>query len=253
MRIPPTALACLLVSALHPRPALAGMFDDEQARARIEQVRRENAERYAKLEAAQETTARGQLELANQLEQLRQEIARLRGDIELITHEIDQSKKRQKDFYVDLDNRLRKLESGAREAKPETPPAYGADPAIEAKDYENALNLFKSAKYAEATAAFDAFAKNHPSSPFAAGAVYWSAQSHYQLRDCRKAMDAFQKIVQLWPKDPKVPDAMVGTATCQQELGDAKGARATLESVVAKYPTSPAATTARDRLKTAKR
>jgi hypothetical protein len=121
----------LLVAVL---PAQAALFDDEEARKRIEALRTEVNARMDKLEAA----SRGQIELANQIEALKQEVAKLRGQIEVLTNEIESTQKRQKDFYVDLDNRLRKLEAPPAETKPaEAKPA--SDPAAETRDYEAAL------------------------------------------------------------------------------------------------------------------
>ena len=123
------------------------------------------------------------------------------------------------------------------------------NPAAEARDYEAALNLFKTNKLKDAASAFEAFGKNHPDSTLAPNAQYWLGNTHYAQRDCKKSIDAHKAMVAKWPQHAKAPDSLVGIATCQQELGDAKGARATLETVLAKYPSSPAAATAKQRLK----
>jgi TolA-binding protein len=67
-----------------------------------------------------EASSRAQLELANQIELLKAEIARLRGENEVLSNDLANANKRQKDFYVDLDNRLRKIETPATSA--EAPP-----------------------------------------------------------------------------------------------------------------------------------
>ena len=227
-------------------PARGALFDDEEARKRIEALRTESNARMEKLEAA----SRGQIELANQIETLKAEVARLRGQIEVLTNEIESTQKRQKDFYVDLDTRLRKLEpqAGAESTPAGDAAKPAADPAAETRDYEAALNLFKSAKYKEALAAFLAFGKTYPASPFAPSAQYWAGSAHYQLGEFKKAIDLFGHIAAAWPDDPKAPDALLGQANCQQESGDAKGARKTLETIVAKYSASAAAQVARQRL-----
>ncbi len=226
-------------------PARAALFDDEEARKRIQELRTESGARLEKLEAA----SRGQIELANQIEALKAELAKLRGQIEVLSYELDALQKRQKDFYVDLDNRLRKLETqAAAEAKPAEAKPPAADPAAETRDYENALNLFKAAKYKEAVGAFLAFTGAYPQSPFAASAHYWAASAHYQLGEYRKAIELFGKTAATWPDDPKAPDALLGQANCQQETGDAAGARKTLEMLAAKYPSSAAAQVAKQRL-----
>jgi len=255
-------LFATLGALLLPQAAGAALFDDEEARARIEQLRREQATRIDKLEARLdaklEGAVGGSLQLSNQVEALRQELSQIRGQLEVLNFEVEQSKKRQKDFYVDLDNRLRKLEEAAARPAPVAAPAAAAvppppDPAAEAKAYEAALNLFKAAKYNEAIAAYEAFIRNYPLGTYAPGALYWKGQSHYQLRDCQKALQAFRQLALIWPTDAKAPEALLGAALCEQETGDAKGARVTLGTIVARYPNSPAAATARERLKPRKK
>ena len=231
----------LLVAVL---PVKAALFDDEEARKRIETLRVEVNARMDKLEAA----SRGQIELANQIEALKEEVARLRGQIEVLANEIESTQKRQKDFYVDLDNRLRKLETPAgTEAKPaDARPA--SDPAAETRDYEAALGLFKSGKHKDALGAFLAFIKAYPASPFLPSAHYWAGSAHYQLGEYKKAVELFSKLATAWPDDAKAPDALLGQANCQQESGDAKGSKKTLETLVAKYPASAAAAVAKQRI-----
>ena len=110
---PLLAVAAFLATAL---PAHAALFDDDEARARIEKLRGDFAEQGRKMEAGMETSSRGQIELANQIEALKAEIAKLRGQIEVQNYEIEATQKRQKDFYVDLDTRLRTLEAAAAAA-----------------------------------------------------------------------------------------------------------------------------------------
>ena len=93
------------LSAVHG-PAFAGMFDDEEARARVEALRKE----LSQSSAAIEVLRRNQLDFANQLEAMRADQAKIRGQLEVLAYELEATQKRQKDFYVDLDNRVRKLE-----------------------------------------------------------------------------------------------------------------------------------------------
>jgi len=230
----------LLLTALS-LPARAALFDDDEARARIEQLRVQSNARLDKLEAA----SRSQLELANQLEALKAEMAKLRGQIEVLTYELETAQKRQKDFYIDLDSRLRKLETPV-EPQPATPVI---DPALGARDYEIALNFFKAGKYREALTAFQNFIKTYPSSGYQPSAHYWSGNAHYQLREYARAFEFYNKVYATWPNEQKAPDALLGIANCQQETGDGKGARKTLESIVAKYPDTSAAQIAQQRLK----
>lgn len=247
----PLLAACLLFVML---PAKAGLFDDDEARRRLEQLRAETDVRIEKLEDA----ARAQLLLLNQIEALRAEIAKLRGQLEVTTNDLEQSQKRQKDFYIDLDTRLRKAEasitdltqklaSSGAAARPADVPQV-VDPSQETRDYEIAVNALRAGKYVDAATAFRQFIKAWPKSNFLPGANYWAASALFQARDVETAGEYYTKVMNTWPDDALAPDAMLGLSNSQQELGDSKAARKTLENLVGKYPKSEAAKTAKQRL-----
>jgi tol-pal system protein YbgF len=235
-----TALALLSIGSA---PAWA-LFDDDVARQRIETLKLETTTRLGKLDAQVEQSQRVQLDLTNQIEALRAEIAKLRGQNEVLTYELEAATKRQKDFYLDLDNRLRALE-----AAPVAAAAPAADPAAEARDYEAALNLLKGGKFADAQTAFEAFITSWPQSSFQPAAHYWAASSGFQAKNYPRAAELYQAVHAQWPSDVRAPEALLGLANTQQIQGDTKGAKKTLDTVVAEYGSTPAADVARQRLK----
>lgn len=245
----------LLLAAAWTCQAQAGLFDDDEARRRIDEFR-------ARTETRFDQQAKAQLDLAGQLQRQADEIASLRGLIETLTYELDQARKRQQDLYLDLDSRLRKLEApaaaapaaagGAAEAvagaaAPASPAA--ADPAAENKSYEDALGLFKGGRYREAALGFAGFVQKYPDSTLAPNAQFWLANAWYAQRNCYKAIENHSVVVTKYPQSPKAPDAMLAIASCQQEIGNTVGSRRTLENLVARYPSSPAAESAQQRLK----
>lgn len=228
--------------------AQAGVFDDDEARRQIVDVRTRTEQRIDGL-------ARGQLDQASQLQALREENATLRGQIEALLYRLDTAERRQQAYYVDTDTRLRAVEgvlTAAREGQVQgqnggvaaTPAQPKPDPAREAQDYESALNLFKANKHKEAAAAFAGFVKNYPDSTVAPSAQLWEGYSWFALQDCRRSADAMNQVVVRWPNSPKAPDALLGIADCQP----VKVANKTLENLIAKYPDSAAAKKARQRL-----
>lgn len=250
------SVACLLAWGL---PAHAALFDDTEARARIDKLRAE----VSAMQQAVDTATKNQLEFANQLEAMRADMAKLRGQLEVLTNDVDTTQKRQKDFYVDLDTRLRKLEpAGAAGA---VPAATGADPGLPSgestgsktavdenaatRDYEVALGFVRAGRYRDAVNAFAAFNRTHVGSVRQPSAHYWQASSHYQLREFTKAADQYARVVAGWPNDPKAPDAMLGQANAQFDGGDSKAGYRTLEALIQQYPKSSAAQTAQQRLK----
>ncbi|MDP1611103.1 MAG: tol-pal system protein YbgF [Sulfuritalea sp.] len=234
--------AVLLLAATTALPARAGMFDDDEARAKIEQLRAEVTD----LGQRADTVNRNQMDFANQAEAIKADIAKLRGQIEVLSYEMEATQKRQKDFYVDLDNRLRKLEQPPAEARTEAPKP---DPAQETKDYETALASLKSAKFKEAAAAFLAFIKTYPNSSLAASAHYWGGYAHAQAQDHAGAAALFGKFADDWPKDERAPGALASRVASLDTLKDWKGARATLEQLYERYPNTDAGKKAKLRLK----
>jgi tol-pal system protein YbgF len=283
------AAAGALALAALSLPASAGLFDDEEARRRIELLRKElaqqgndNEARIARLEESIRNI--GVVELLRTLEELNAEIARLRGQVEVLANESQQVQKRQRDFYLDLDSRLKRLEGGTAAAAGSPPagappPGVAAAPAVpavnpplssppatgefgpappkvasreeqarEVKAYDAASNLFRRNDFAAAVDAFRTFLKDYPSSQLASNANYWIGISYANMRDYPKALAAQGELLSRYPQSAKAPDAMLAIAAIQAEQGDNGSARNTLEDIIARYPLSEAAGKARTRL-----
>ena len=244
----------LLAAALFAltAPAHAQIFKDDELHNRVRQLegqRSNDVRRVDGVESRVDTRAEAQarqlIDLSAQMESLRQDIARLRGQIEVLTNELENAAKRQRDFYVDLDGRVRKLETPPPAPVVEKPKGPTVE---EQKAYENGLNLVKAANYKGAVEAFTAFMKTYPGSTLAPSAQYWIGNSLFALRDYKAAIVAQQQVVDTWPDDPKAPDAMLNISSAQTDLKDIKGARVTLDTLIRKYPQSDAAASARQRL-----
>ena len=235
--------------------AQAAVFDDDIARARIQELgqrfeayQKSLDERLARIEGSS-GDRRAILDLAGQIDAMRGDLAKMRGQVEVLLHQLENTEKRQKDLYVDIDTRLRKLEQVKEGAAapgkpaPETPASEG-----ETKAYEAALNQFKLGNYPLSISAFQGFLVTYPSSKLAPSAQYWIGNAHYAQREYKQAIAAQQRVLSAWPDDAKAPDAMLNMASSQEALGDRRGAQKTLEGLVARYPASPAAASAKQRL-----
>jgi tol-pal system protein YbgF len=253
-------------------PAFAqGLFDDNEARRRVEALRQQVVEnqrlldeRIAKLEGALAgaTDRSAVVQLASQIEALRADIARMRGQVEVVSHQIETADKRQKDLYLDIDTRIRKLEeareqaaaaAAAAPAQPPVPPPPAAaqpDPqqAGEMRAYQAALDQFKLGNYSLAVAAMQGFLVTYPNSTLAPNAQYWIGMAHSGQRDYKNAIAAQRKLLASWPDSEKAPDALLSIASSQETMGDRRGAQKTLEEVIARYPKSSAAASAKQRL-----
>ena len=226
------------------------------------------------------------LGLLKEVETLKAEVAKMRGQAEVQVHQLDTLGKRQNDLYVDLDQRIADLAKAAKPAPgvaevapvapgpqpastpaPPSPAATAApaapappqpaaaatpapqlDPLVESRTYEASLNHFREANYAGAIAGFKGFLKAYPDSALAPNAQYWVGYSYYTLKDYKSALAHQQKLVAAYPTSAKVPDALLNIAANQIALDNLAGARKTLEELVAKHPGTNAAALASRRL-----
>jgi tol-pal system protein YbgF len=202
------------------------------------------------------------VQLASELESLRSEAAALRGQLETLRFETENSDDRQRELYVDIDRRLQSLESAPRAfaPPPSVPPAAGA-PADEPpravaarpagsdqQNYQTAFDLVSARRYDEAGAAFETFLQQFPTSPLADNAQYWLAETYYVRGQYQDALAAFRKVIEQYPQSAKLPDALLKLGYCQQELGDRNAARSSLQEVMRQFPDTTAARLASQRL-----
>jgi tol-pal system protein YbgF len=243
---PRLAAALLALAAWLPLQSHAGILNDDEARKAILDLRAKvdgiARDLNGRIDAKADKTV--SLEMVNQHEQTMAEIAKLRGQLELLSNEITTAQKRQKDFYTDLDARIRKLE-------PRQVSIDGQEAAVapdEQTTYETAMATFKAGDYKTAATQLGAFVQRYPQSSYASNAQYWLGNSYYAQRDCKKAIAAQQVVASTYPDSAKAPDAMLNIGTCYAELKDKKAASKALKDLIAKYPDSAAAQAARDRL-----
>ena len=274
------ALACLSPAA----PVSAQLFGgDDVARRqiaeqskRLDELKLQNQDLTTRLARIEESlkglsAANPALDLAQQLERLRQELTQLRGQIEVLGNDIQVAAKRQRDMYVDLDTRMKRFEQPAAVATPPAPQPASAGAAVpatvatatasattaaasdaEGRAYEAAQGQRKIGNYQGAIAGFRNFIAQYPKSPLAHRAQYWIGDSYYNLREFKNAIASQQRLLSAYPDSASVPDALLNIASSQLELGDAPGARKTMEKLVARYPASEAAEKAKRRLATLK-
>lgn len=247
----------LLLSLCFAIPAQAGLLEDDEARKQIQQLEK----RVLKLEDAVKLQTKSMLDLQTQIDALNTEIRKLRGQNEETTHGLQDAEKRQKDFYVDLDARLRHFESAEETAKDAAAAAASAaktpaapvtvdpsDPVPENRAFEAAYGLFKSGSHANAVKAFQEFLKKYPDSVQVPNANYWLGNAQFALKDYKGALDTYQGLLKDFPETPKSADVLYGIAVCQQGLKRTNASRKTLKQLVAKYPRSEAASKAKKML-----
>lgn len=192
------------------RPAWAANTDElaRQLQA-LQQIVGSFDARLAKLESGTQQNQQ-LLGMLQEVEALKAEVAKMRGQGEVQVHQMDTLGKRQSDLYVDLDQRITDLAKSlkpASAASPEVAPSPTApsavttsspgpaaassapqlDPMMESRSYETSLDHFRGANYAGAIAGFNGFLKAYPDSTLASNAQYWIGYSYFALKDYKSA------------------------------------------------------------------
>ncbi len=256
-----------LTAQLFSLSSHAALFDDTEARKKILELEKTmqtqnqatqatlaelkaNQQAFEQRLTALEAIAKnGLIDMQAQVEALKQENSRLKGDLELAAHNLDLAQQRQKDLYTDIDTRLRNLESSSAQAAAAETAATTVKESEEQKQLDVANALSKDAKHKEAFGAYDKFIKDFPDSPLVAEALYGLGYSQFALKNYKSAIITQQKLLDTHPDSAKVPDAMLNKANSQIQLGQVTAAKTTLRELVKKYPDSEVTPIAQKRLK----
>ncbi|MGE0098966.1 MAG: tol-pal system protein YbgF [Hydrogenophaga sp.] len=240
----------IAAAAVWPLQAHAIFGDDEARRAIIDlrqKVDKNQADAAAANAEAREgsaATRRSLIELSNQIEQLRAELARLRGQNEQLAREVSELQRLQKDVQAGVDERLRRVEPLRIEHDGQT---FNASPN-EKRDFEAAMDLLRKSDFGPASTAYSSFLQRYPSSGYTPSALYWLGNAQYASRGYKDSVESHRRLVREYPDHLRTPEAMLAMANSQFELKDPRGARKTLEDLAKAYPNSEAAAAARDRL-----
>ena len=219
--------------------------------------------------------------LFDEVESLGSEVRELRGQMEALSHRINQMEERQRQLYLDADQRLQRIESaapaqaagpspqpGALPAAPttptptatpgqippataptaQTPGTTGVDPFAEQQAYQSAFDLLKSGRYDEAAVAFQQFIAEFPTGSYADNAQYWLGETFYITRRFEQAVQEFERLVSTHPTSQKLTHALLKIGYAYDELGNLKEAERVLSELIERHPQSAAAGLARKRL-----
>lgn len=239
-------------------PAQAGLFDDDEARKAILDLRARITAgddaakvRINELAALQAQTTeqlqqlrRTLVELNALIESQRNEIARMRGAQEQLLRDVAELQRKQQDSVAGVEERLRKIE-------PQQVSVDGKEFLVDPEEkraYEEAIALLRSGDFDRAASALGAFARRYPGSGYIDSARFWLGNALYGKRDYKEAIATFRALVNSAPDHPRAAEALLAVANCQVEMKDVKSARRTLDDLLKTYPKSEAAAAGRERL-----
>ena len=264
------AVASFLLMSL---AAHAGIFDDDEARKAILDLRQQitslNATVNNSLSAAQQRSTeeiaqlrKSMFELQNQIDKQKSEISQLRGDNEVLARNLAEMQIRQKDMLQSAEQKLQAAEQRSQAVEQKLTKLepvkialdgreFMADPA-EKRDFDAAFALFKAGDFVKSQKALFDFIQRYPGSGYSPSALYWLGNAQYSNRDYKEAIINFRSMISKNPDHMRAPEAMLSIANCQLEMKDPKSAKKTLEDLMKAYPKSEAAFAGVERLRTFK-
>ena len=274
----------VLCGTLAQGVAHAGLFDDEEARKAILELRQRveagrqaseasfqrlqsmiEAQRAAQNDALRESQTqqlqrnteenaqlrRSLLELQNQIETLRAEITRLNGRHEETLRGISDLQRTQKDLAAVQQDLARGVDERVRQLEPVKVSVDGRDILVEPAErraFEGALASFRASDFPAAQSGFQTLIARYPKTGYLPSALFWLGNAQYATRDYKEAITNFRILLQAAPDHLRAPEALLSIANCQIELKDLRGARKSLEDLGKAYPQSEAAQAAKERL-----
>ena len=273
------------------------LFEDEGARKKLNEIQDQlNAlqssiefqlnEKFTNFEKSNKVDPKLINSLSERINTLFDDLANLRGEVEVLTYALQTSEERQKVLYKELNERLQKIEDSALkiennvnsvesaptnqpltqnnliiqeeevlpEIAPEPIPQAAdlpplVDKNIEYQEFEDAKKLITATKYKEAFDALDKFVINYPSSELLPEAKYNLGYTQFALRNYKAAINTFNKIVLEYPDNPIATNILYQVSNSQIQLTRITKAKQTLRTLIKKYPNADIIPSAKKRLK----
>ena len=273
------------------------LFEDEGARKKLNDIQDQlNAlqssiefeinEKFTNFEKSNKVDPKLINNFSERINSLFDDLAKLRGEVEVLTYSLQTSEERQKVLYKELNERLQKIEESALkiennvnsvespkenklltqnnliiqeddvlpEIAPEPIPEAAdlpplVDKNLEYQEFEDAKKLITATKYKEAFDALDKFVVNYPSSELLPEAKYNLGYTQFALRNYKAAINTFNKIVLEYPDNPIAPNSLYQVSNSQIQITRITKAKQTLRSLIKKYPNADIIPSAKKRLK----
>lgn len=182
-------------------------------------------------------------QLLNEVEQMKQELAQLRGQFDVQAHTLTSLQKRQTDLFSDADARLATLEKAANSSTTQVSPTASTSTSVQAfpEKYSAALDLLRARKFSEAIQALSTLSKHSPPNAQSIEAHYWLGVALMSEKKWRPAVLALETFIKLDTEHARVPEAMRAIGSNYHQLGDAKAGNAMWDRLLRRFPKSDAA------------
>jgi tol-pal system protein YbgF len=267
----------LLAPAAYPVNAQAAIFSDDEARKaildlriRFEELRSQVLDLGKQIQALntelketqqvvqKKADGQGQLGVQSDMERLRQELARARGQIEELVNELTTTQKRQRDLDQMVDKRIAEVKTKVGEVdnrltafEPVVVNVDGmeirVDPA-EKRLFDTAIESFRAGEFKQSAAQLRSMMDRFPDSAYMPSLVFWFGSANYAQREFKGAITSFTAFLKTYAEHPRAADARLNLGLAQADAGERAASKKTLQNVVDRHPESNAAVVAKERL-----
>ena len=203
-------------------------------------------------QAESQTGGRGMVQLLNQVDALNAELNKLRGRIEELGHGVSTAEKRQRDMYLDLDTRMRRVEQNAAASQKKEQEMIAAleerlrklEQSVQAMQTQPAIpapvNTGAASEAPPPSGATTAAATTTAVAPAADSPqrAYETAMGSYRASDYQAAINGFLGFLKMHPQHTLAANAQYWTGDAYFQLRDYKSAIEAQRKLLSTYPES---------------
>ena len=200
----------------------------------------------------------GQLGVQSDMERLRQELARARGQIEDLVNELSITQKRQRDLDQLVDKRIGEVKVKVGEVdnrlsafEPLVVNVDGVEIRVDPTEkrlFDGAIESFRAGDFKQSANQLRNMMDRFPDTNYMPSLVFWFGSANYAQREYKGAITSFTAFLKSYAEHPRAADARLNLGLAQADAGERAVARKTLQSLIERHPESNAAMVAKERL-----
>lgn len=180
-------------------------------------------------------------DLAVDLEKAQNDIAQVRGQLEVLLHRLDALDQANAERDKRLEEAMKFVATRSKELD------KAEHPTDKLGIYNLGRRKLEEGQVVRARELFTELLQKFHGDELAPNAQYWLAETYYADKRYNDAIVEFQKVLKEWKGSEKVPDSLLKIGMSFQAQGDCKNAVLFFDEVIAGHKSSPAAKIARER------
>ncbi len=189
-----------------------------------------------------------QAQQAARLDEMREDLRRLTGQIEESQHLAKGKTKELEDKLSTLGSRVPPPEGVPTEILAQDEQRISAITGGAADLFREGLKSIRTGDFDQATTTFDRFVSENPGTAFTDNALFWLGVSYDKLGQADKAVVSYSEVFQKYPGEDRAPAALFYLGQTFDRLGQREESALTLQKLVEEHPQSSFAAQAKSLL-----